>query len=193
MPPQVGSSSSTCQNWDLYDCCPREERTFIQDIWPLPSSLLLTGDSSRAVLCIEEPLTAMTTGPQNLGNQTAIICRADYASPQKADPTIVHCRKLEPQDPWPLAQTPHCGHTDLKDLDVEPGHTGIHVHHAPSSLSTMGDLLGQRHWHQPLQSLVGTAACYPWNPDVSAHVLGLPASGSLTVVWPIYHLLLEAS
>ena len=91
----------------------------------------------------EKPLAALTTSHQKSGNLTAIICRMEHADPQIAGPTTACHRKLELWDPGLLAQTLHCGHTDITDLDVEVGHTGIQVHHAPSSLSTVEVLPGR--------------------------------------------------
>ena len=61
VPPHEGSGPSTCQSWDLHGHCPREDRTFLQDRWLLPISLLLTGDPIKVVLHIGEPLATVTT------------------------------------------------------------------------------------------------------------------------------------
>ena len=81
--PHEGSGPSTCQSWGFHDLHLREERTFLQDRWPLPISLIPTSDPIRVGHHIGEPLSTMTAVHQTSGNPTTIICRAEHANPWK--------------------------------------------------------------------------------------------------------------
>ena len=159
VPPHEGSGASTCQNWDLHNCHPKEDRNVLKDSWPQPSLLLLMGDAGRAVHLIGKPLIAMTTGHQRLS----------------------YHRILEPRDPRPLAWTLHDGHADLVYLDTDPEHIGVPVHPAPSGLSAMEGLLGQGSHPQSHQSMMHTATHYSWNPDV------IIVNGGVASFWWPHH------
>ena len=192
MPSHKGSGPSTCWSWDFHDHHPREERTFLQDIWPLPSSLLLTSNSIRAVHS-GEPLATMTTSHKKLGNLTAIIHRAEYANPQKANLTMACHWKPEPQDPRLLTQTLHCNQQTSQILMLNQG---------KQTFKYTMSLPFCQPWKTYQAEDIGLSPFNPWHawlPIVTEIwmllllLVGLLASGNLTKVLPLYCMLLEVS
>ena len=123
----------------------------------------------------------MTTGHQRPGNLTAVIHGVKYAESPEGQPY----NGLPQKTGAPGSHTAGTNITlwpwDLANLDVEPGHTGIQVYHAPSGLSTVEDLPGQGPQPQTPQSMVCMPAHCSWDPNVSP-----PTSGIVSLWWHHY-------